>query len=336
VQPVTVFRKIRLGWWPHRVTTTLEILALLLLVPSLTADGQPVGGTIRIGWLATAPHPFIDAFRQGLRELGHFDGRDIWIEERYAGGHSERLVELAGELVRLKVNVVVTSGLPATAAAKTAITTIPVVSVSSDPVGAGLVASLARPGGNITGLSMVSVELSEKWIQLIKEAIPSVLRLAVLSEPGSNPEQAQRAEAAAKLMGLQVQVFQAGNPEEIEKMFRRVATSQAGAMIVLSSVVFAAEKRRLVALAMRHRLPSVYEHRDFVEAGGLISYGPDFRHVFRRAAGFVDRILKGAKPGDLPLEQPTRFELVINLKTAKTLRLTIPESVLSRADEVIR
>jgi putative ABC transport system substrate-binding protein len=310
-----------------------------LLAAPLAADAQPAGKNPRIGILrpGSPPDPLLDAFRQGLRELGYDEGRNISIEYRWAEGKDERLPGLAADLVRLKVDVIV-AGVGAVEAAKRATTTIPIVMpVSNDPVRVGLVASLARPGGNITGLTSLSRELPGKWMELLKEALPRVSRVAVLWDPAGDPGQVSTSEAAARSLGVRLHVLKVGDRTAgFEPAFAEARKNDAEALIVLGSPFFYVHRTRLVELAAKHRLPTIYAQREFViGAGGLMSYGADYGHQFRRAATYVDKILKGAKPADLPVEQPTKFELVINMKTAKTLGLTIPASVLTRADRVI-
>jgi putative ABC transport system substrate-binding protein len=253
------------------------------------------------------------------------------------GGTDERLPGLAADLVRLKVDVIV-AGAGAAEAAKHATTTIPIVMpVSGDPVRAGLVASLARPGGNITGLTSLSGELPGKWMELLKETLPRVSRVAVLWDPASDPKQVNTSEAAARSLGVRLHMLKVGRADGFEPALTDARNHDVGALIVLGSPFFYVHRTRLVELAAKHRLPTIYAQREFVVgSGGLMSYGTDFHHQFRRAASYVDKILKGAKPGDLPVEQPTKFELVINLKTAKALGVTIPPTVLARADEVIQ
>ncbi len=301
------------------------------------AHGQ-AAREIHVGWLSTGRHPFIEAFRQGLRDLGYVEGQNLVIEERYAEGRAERLPALAAELIGAKVDVFVASGAAAGLAATRAATVLPVVCVTGDLVATGLVSSLARPGGNVTGFSLLSEDLTVKWLELLKEALPKLARVGVLvdTSPGVQPAQRQRAETTAPRLALGLVMLEAADADSIDRAFARAAREHVGGLVVASSTVFAGRNHQIVALAEKHRLPAMYEHRDFVEAGGLMSYGPDLRDVFRRAAVYVDRILKGAKPAYLPVEQPTKFELVINRKTAKALGLTIPPSLLLRADEVIQ
>jgi putative ABC transport system substrate-binding protein len=288
----------------------------------------------RVGWLSTGRHPFIEAFRQGMRELAYVEGQNLVIEERYAEGSPERLPALARELTSMNVRVVVTSGGPATRAAARAGPALPVVGVAGDLVAAGLVRSLAHPGGNVTGFNTLSPDLAVKGLEFFKSAVPKLARVAVLFDAAPD-RQRQQVEATASRLGLQLVALEARDDAEIDRAFARAAREHVGGIAVVPSPLFAGRKQQIVGLAEKHRFPAMYEHRDFVEAGGLMSYGPDLREVFRRAAIYVDRILKGAKPAELPVEQPTKFELVINLKTAKALGLTIPPSLLQRVDQVI-
>jgi ABC-type uncharacterized transport system substrate-binding protein len=316
-----------------------------LLAAPLAAEAQQAAGVPRIGYLATklVDSPVaLDGFRQELRDLGYVDGRTVVIEYRSAEGRLERWPALAAELVALKVDVIVAPPTPAALAAKQATTTIPIVFIgAADPVGDGLVTSLARPGGNVTGLSNLGSDTVGKRLELLTQAAPGVRRVAVLWQPGGQGERTAQdmlkaADIAARALGPQLQVVEARGPANFDRAFSDMARARAEALIVLGSVMFFTERRRLLALAAKHRLPAVYPQRTFVDAGGLMAYGPNLADLFRRAATYVDKILKGAKPVDLPVEQPTKFELVINLKTAKALGLTIPPSVLGRADEVIQ
>ncbi len=314
-------------------------LTLALLAAPLAAEAQQPGKVPRIGVIrpGSPPDPFAEAFLQGLRDLGYVEGRTIAIEYRWAQGNPERFSDLTEELVRLKVDVIVTTGPAGGFAAKGATGTIPiVVPVMADPVGAGLVASLARPGGNLTGLSMMSPELSEKRLELLKEAFPRVSRVAVLRDPRQAPTDLRATEAAAGALGLHLQVLEVRDINDLEAALAAAKKGRAGALNVLPSGFFSAHRARIVEAVAKARLPAMYHHSDFVAAGGLMAYAPSFADLFRRAATYVDKILKGAKPADLPVEQPTKFELVINLKTARSLGLTIPQSVLVRADQVIQ
>jgi len=329
------------------VTTRREFIGTLaggLLAAPPAAEAQQAAKVARIGFLAlnlaASPH-LPEAFRQGLRDLGYVEGRNVVIEYRSAEGKRERLPALAAELVALKVDVIVAGNTPAALAAKQATTTLPIVFTSVvDPVTDGLVASLARPGGNVTGLSNLAPELVGKRLELLKQAVPGVSRVAALWQPGVFPERTDQdmlkaADVAARALGVRLQFVEARGPADIDRAFADMTKARAGALTVLGSPMFINERRRLVDLAAKNRLPAVYPAREFVDAGGLMSYGPNLADLFRRAATYVDKILKGTKPADLPVEQPTKFELVINAKTAKALGVTIPQSLLGRADEVI-
>jgi putative ABC transport system substrate-binding protein len=325
--------------------TFLAGTGAVLLATPFSVDAQQAAKIARIGYLSTnlAANPHIhEAFRQGLRDLGYVEGRNVVIEYRDAEGKRERFPALAAELVALKVDVIVAAAANTLAlAAKQATRTIPIVFAGAvDPVGTGLVASLARPGGNVTGASTLSPELVGKRLELLTQAVPGVSRVAVLWLPGALGERTEKemlkeADVAARALGLRLQFVEARGPADLDRAFSDMTRARAGALTVLPSNMFLREHRRLVELAAKHRLPAVYTVKDYVDAGGLIAYGPNLADVFRRTATYVDKILKGAKPGDLPVEQPTKFELIINLKTAKALGLTIPPSVLGRADQVI-
>jgi len=319
------------------------ILALSLLAAPLAA--QQAAKIARIGYLTVdmAANPHVrEAFLQGLRDLGYVEGRNVVIEYRDAEGKFERLPARVAELVALKVDVIVTAGgtLPALAA-KQATKTIPIVFASApDPVTDGLVTSLARPGGNVTGLSNLAAELVGKRLEQFKQAVPGVSRVAVLWQPGGLGERTEKgmlkgAEVAARALGVRLQFVEARSPADFDRAFTEMTRARADALTVLPSTMLNTERRRLVDLAAKNRLPAVYPWRESVDAGGLMSYGPNLADLFRRAAIYVDKILKGAKPADLPVEQPTKFELVINLKTAKALGITVPHSLLLRADQVI-
>ena len=302
-------------------------------------EAQAPGKIPRVGvmYAGAAPNPGAEALRRGLAELGWVDGQNVVIEWRYAEGRPERYPALVAELVRLNVDVLVAGGGTSGAqAAQRATGTIPIVlPVIGDPVAAGLVSSLARPGGNITGLSMLNTEISAKRVQLLQEVMPAVARIAILRDPSTPAADMTATEAAARALGLRLQVLRAGRPEELPGAFQAVRKTGAEALIVLASGFFNTQRRQLIDLAARHRLVTVWEHRDFADDGGLMSYGPNLVDMNRRAARYIDRILKGATPADLPVEQPTVFELVINMKTARMLGLTIPPAVLARADRVI-
>ena len=322
-------------------------LALGLLAAPLDAEAQPAAKVPRIGWLLTGSlespetQVLLDALRQGLRERGYVEGRNILIEYRAADGKIERFPGLATELARLKVDLILAPNTPAARAVQQATTTIPiVVPVMGDPVGDGLVASLARPGGNITGLTYLGPELVPKRLELLKQALPKVSRVAALWHPGAFGEGTTRnmvkaTEAAARTLGVQLQLVEVRGPADLDRAFSTMIRERADAFIVFPSGMLFAERRRIEDLAAKHRLPSMSMAREFVELGGLIAYGASITDLYRRSATYVDKILKGAKPADLPVEQPTTFELVINLKTAKALGLTIAPSVLLRADRVI-
>jgi putative tryptophan/tyrosine transport system substrate-binding protein len=315
-----------------------------LLAAPCSAEAQQAAAKVpRIGFLALNPgaNPHLrEAFLQGLRDLGYVEGRNVVIEYRSAEGKLERLPALAAELLALKVDVIVTGGgTPTALAAKEATRTLPIVFTSAtDPVTDGLVTSLAHPGGNVTGLSNLAPELVGKCLEQLKEAVPQVSLVAVLWQPGAvggRTDMLKPAEVAARALGVRVQFVEARGPADFDRAFSDMTRARAGALAVLGSAIFNSERRRLVDLAAKHRLPTVYTSRDFVDAGGLMTYGVNLADLFRRAAAYVDKILKGSKPGDLPVEQPTKFELMINLKTAKALGLTIPPSLLQRADQVI-
>ncbi len=318
------------------------MFTLGVLVVPLAADAQQAGKVPRIGFLGvTSESAFgdrLEAFRKGLRDLGYVEGKNLNIEVRWARGHYERLPALAAELVGLQVDVLVTHATPGTWAAKRATTTIPIVmAVSGDAVATGLVASLARPGGNLTGGTYFSPELNAKGLELLKEAFPRIRRVAVLVNP-DNPQKGPMLRAMALTAGplkLELQQFEARGPNEFESVFAAMAKQRVDAFVTHDDSVLIDNARGLAALAAKGRLPST-GFKTFAEAGGLMGYGVNFPEMYRRAAVLVDKILKGAKPADLPVEQATKFELVINLKTAKALGLTIPQSVLIRADEVIQ
>ena len=310
------------------------------------AEAQQASGTPRIGYMSlnlTAGDPRSrHAFFQGLRDLGYVEGKNLVIEYRDAEGKPDRFPRLAAELAALKVSVILAAGGTLGAmAAKQATSTIPIVfGAVGDPVSEGLVTSLARPGGNVTGLAVSSPELASKSLELLKQAVPGLAQVALLLKPDAAPpavtqQRIKTWDAAAQALGMRLQVVESRGPEEFDRAFSDMARARPGAVTVVSTPVFDNEPRRLVELAARHRLPAVYTFKAYVDAGGLMSYGPDISDLYRRAATYVDKILKGARPGDLPVEQPTKFELVVNLKTARTLGLTIPPSLLARADQVI-
>ncbi|MET3839938.1 ABC transporter substrate-binding protein [Bradyrhizobium sp. OAE829] len=307
------------------------------------ADAQRPARIARIGYLATnlINQGLLEAFRQGLRDLGYVEGRNVVIEYRDAQGKLEPLPALAAELVALKVDVIVASSTAAAQAAKQATAVIPIVFATvPDPVATGLVTSLARPGGNVTGLSNLNADLVGKCLEYLTQAVPRVSRVAVLWQPGAfgertEKEMLQAAAAAARALGIQLQFVQARDPVDIDKAFSEITGARADALTVLVSGMLLGERRRLVDLAAENRLPVIYTFRELVDAGGLMSYGPSLDGLFRRAASYVDKILKGTKPADLPVEQPTKLELVINLKAAQALGLTVPPTLVARADQVI-
>ena len=327
-----------------RLQLTVALVLGLVAAPLAAAAQRPAGKMPRVGVLSprSGSDPQaqlqLEAFRQGLRELGWAEGQNIIFEYRWAEGKYERFPDLLAELIRLKVDVIVTPSMPVTHAAKQATKTIPIVMLGvNDPIANGLVASLARPGGNITGLSIVAPELVGKHLELLREVVPTVSRVAVLLNP-TNPgtaSQLREAEVAGRALGVRLQPLEARAPGEIDTAFAAMTRERAGAILVLSDAMFNIERKRIADLTARSRLPSVYAWGGHAEAGGLMAYGVNLLDHYRQAATYVDKILKGAKPADLPVAQPTKFELVINLKTAKALRLTIPPSLLIRADQVI-
>jgi putative ABC transport system substrate-binding protein len=313
-------------------------LALVLLAPLLVAEAQSTGKVNRIGFLRFGPPPatWIEAFRKGLRDLGYVEGQTIVIEYGLAR-RAEEFPALAAKLVRQKVDVIVASGVPSVSPAQKATSTIPVVFVAAiDPIAVGVVPSLARPGGNVTGLTVMSTDLTGKRFELLKELVPKPSRIAILVRETS-PATAQyvkEAQLAARSLGMALQVLSVREPRDIEAAFS--AARGASAIIHSDDAVFTAHRTQIAELGLKHHLPTMSGLRSVVEAGGLLSYGADQEDLYRRAAIYVDKILKGAKPADLPIEQPTKFELVINLRTAKALGLTMPQSLLARADDVIQ
>ena len=315
--------------------------AFVLLVTPF-ADGQPAR-MYRIGFLSVASSssmaPRIDAFRQGLRELGYVEGKNITIEFRWGDGRNERLPGLASELAQLKVRIVVAHGVAATDAAQKASATIPIVCFAcGDLLATGLVTSLARPSGNITGQTIIAPDVTGKRLELLREVMPALTRVAVLwnpDNPVSVPE-LKETQAAARSLGLQLQSLGVSNPDELQNAFSSMTKARADALVVLSDAMFFGERKRIADLAASNRLPAISWSGEFAKSGGLMGYGPDVLEISRRAATYVDKILKGAKPADLPIEQPTKFEFAVNLKTARALGLTIPQSLLLRADDVIQ
>jgi len=320
------------------------IAATVLLAAPFGAEAQQAAKVARIGYLShnlAVNRHLQEAFRQGLRDLGYVEGRNIAIEFRDGEGKVERLPGLAAELVALKVDVIVTVSNTTALAAKQATRTVPIVFTAvADPVAAGIVNSLARPGGNATGLASLGSELVGKRLELLKQAVPGVSRVAVLWLPGALGERTEKdmragADVASRALGVQLQFVEARSPEDFDRAFSDMNRARADGLTLLPSNMFLREHRRLVDLAAKNRLTAVYGSREFVDAGGLMSYGANQVELHRSAATYVDKILKGAKPADLPIEQPTKYELVINLKTAKALGVTIPQSLLLRADEVV-
>jgi len=328
------------------ITKLSLVVALFILAAPPAVRAQPPGKVYRIGYLSTGSasttytHP-LEAFRQVLRELGWVEGRTLFIEYRFAEGRVDRLPALADELVRLKVDVIVASPTPAALAARNATRTIPMVGMGlTEPVAVGLVASLARPGGNVTGVTYgVDTDIFGKQLELLKEVVPKVRRVAVLTNPGNSPAQPlimESVKSAARSLGLPLQMLEAREPSDFDGAFAAMVKERAGALLLTGEPMFFVHRARLADLATKNRLPSMSTQWQWVEAGGLMSYGPSLPDQWRRAATYVDKILKGAKPADLPIAQPTRFELVINVKTARALSLTIPPSLLQRAEELIQ
>jgi putative ABC transport system substrate-binding protein len=321
----------------------LCLLTTALLYTVSLAEAQQTKKVPRVGFLAAASASAVstraEALQQGLRELGYVEGKNIVIEYRWADGKIERLPDLAAELVRINVDIIVTGGPQATRPAKKATGTVPIVmAFDSDPVGNGFVASLAQPGGNVTGLSALSPEISGKQLELLKEILPKLSRVAVLgnsAEP-ANAQALTETKAAAGVFGVDLQYLDLLSPKDVETAFRAAAKGRAEAALVLTSPITFSQRAQVVDLAAKSRLPAIYWSPEFVEHGGLMTYSVSFTDLFRRAATYVDKILKGAKPAEIPVEQPTKFELLINLKTAKQIGLTIPPNVLARADKVIK
>jgi len=332
-----------MGMTVPRLALAVALLALALLAAPFAAEAQPAADVPRIGVLFVGSRgdtsQTMEAFRQALRGLGYVEGRNITIEYRFAEGRLERSFDLASELARLPVDVIVAPGTALAQAARKATTTIPIVLVTAgNPVGDGLIKSFARPGGNATGLTMaVSQEMGGKLLELLKEAVPTVSRVAVLWNPLTAPNALalKETELAARALGLALQPVSARRPDEIDGAFAAMSRARADGLIVLADPVLLSVRVRIADLATRGHLPTICELREHIEAGGLMSYGPSLPDLYRRAATYVDKILKGAKPADLPVERPTKFELVINLRTAKAIGLSIPPSFLQRADHFI-
>jgi putative ABC transport system substrate-binding protein len=318
----------------------LALILTVILILAPLAEAQSARQVWRIGYLGTSSPSLepnlVNAFRQGLRELGHIEGQDIVIEYRWAEGKYDRFPELAAELVRLKVDVILTAGTPGALAAKQATRTIPIVmAVVADALAYQLVASLAQPGGNVTGLSTLARDLQGKQLEFLKEIVPRLSRIAVLVNPSNPFNDVLGREQVQQALRLKLELFEVKAAEEFEAVFAAIARQRPDALFMIADRFLLAHRARIVAFAARQRLPGMYPYKEFVEAGGLVSYAPSYPEMFRRSATYVDKILKGAKPADLPVEQPTKFELIINLKTAKALRLTIPQTLLLRADQVI-
>ncbi len=327
-------------WWVARSRSLLAFSLTVMLAAPLTAEAQQVGKVFRIGVLSqsAAGESAAEALREGLRERGYVEGRNIAIEWRGAGARAVRFSDFAAELVRLKVDIIVAANTPQVAAAQRATKTVPIVMVHpSDPVGLGFVSSLARPGGNVTGLSGLASELQGKLMQLLKETIPNVSRVAVLWDPTESGRRAQvrEFEAAALTVGVRPQLLEVRRSSEVDSAFAAMTRERADAVLVGANATIFAERARIAEHAVQRGLPTICLQSWYVEAGCLMSYGAHFPDLYRRAAYYVDKILKGAKPAELPVEQPTKFELVINLKTARALGLPIPQSLLLRADQII-
>jgi putative ABC transport system substrate-binding protein len=327
-----------------RVMRRREVITLIgsaALTLPLATYAQSPPKIPRVGWIVGSPLQTVkhvyDAFRQGLRDLGYVEGQTIAIEPRSADGHMERMPGLVDELIRLKVDVLAVTNSPAALAAKKATRTIPIVMFAGDPIGLGLVTSLARPGGNVTGMSYFSVGLHTKRLELMKRLVPGLTRVAVLKNPLVIVHAIfwQEVKAAAQKLGMALQPIEVRRPEDFEPAFAATTRAKAQALLALDDPLTIGYRSRIVGLAASSRLPAIYGFREFADAGGLITYGADFVDLFRRSATYVDKILKGAKPADLPIEQPTKFELVINLKAAKALGLTVPPLLLAQADDVI-
>ena len=318
--------------------TFVNALAASLLAAPLAAEAQRQNRIFRVGFLRAGqpPRAFIDEFQQGLREFGYVEGQNVVIEYRFTDGSIDPLPRLAAELVRLKVDVILASTGPAAFAALSVTNTVPIVFVMPDPEGFGIVPNLAHPGGNVTGLAMSSADLPGKRLQLLKEVVPRLTRVAVLWHPANPTDQVQvkGAQASVGALDLQLQLVPVSGPDDFESAFE--TARGAGGLLQVDGVLFTTYRAQLVNLAIRSRLPAVYGFKEFPDAGGFMSYGAHLPDLYRRAGAYVDKVLKGTNPGDLPVEQPTKFELVINLKTAKMLGLTIPQAVLLRADEVIQ
>ena len=313
------------------------------LAAPLAAEAQPAGGTVTIGYLGNSSPSLesnlVDAFREGLRQLGYVEGQNLVIRYQWAEGQQERSAVLARELVRLKPDIILTAGTPGTLAAKQATQSIPIVTaIAGDPVAAGLVSSLAQPGGNVTGLSTLASALEGKRLELFKQAVPKLSRVVALLNP-ANPFTTiawKAVQPAAEALGLKLQAVEVRGPNDLDRALATIKTARPDGLIVVPDRFLLTYRASILHFMADHRLPGMFPFREFVQEGGLLAYGPDYTDMYRRAATYVAKILRGAKPADLPMEQPTKFELVINLKTAKALGLTIPPSLLARADEIIQ
>ena len=329
--------------WCPAASSTFALCALLFVLCGSVHAQQP-GKVFRIGYLdpstVSGSAALLETFRQELSKLGWVEGKNLVFEYRFAELKPERVAELAAELVRLKVDLIVTSGVPPALAAKKATSTIPIVASVTDPVALGLVASLARPGGNVTGLSTLATELNTKRLEILKDAVPKLDRVGLLKRSSGNPGEEQQLEelrVAASALKVKLEEIKTQlDAQGLESAFKTAKQKQVGAIMTTSLRVFFAERKPIVALAGKYRLPAIYFQKEFVDEGGLMSYGADYDDLFRRAAGYVDKIFKGAKPADLPVQQATKFEFVINLKAAKQIGLTIPPDVLARANKVIK
>jgi ABC-type uncharacterized transport system substrate-binding protein len=324
-----------------RASVPSILLAVVLLAVAVIAEAQQPKKVQKIGFLVVPSRSFfadrIELFRQGLHNLGYVEGKNILIEYRYAEANYDRLPELAKELVAVKVDVIVTTNTQSVLAAKNATRTIPIVFAAvQDPVASGIVNSLARPGGNATGLSILGPDLGGKRLELLKEVVPKITQVAFLSGLTAAPVTVKETQAAAQALGLQFQSLEVGDSKDFDRAFEAITKNRAQALLTNPGPIINSHQARIIEFAMKNRLPAMYAGPEFVDAGGLMSYAPSYTDLFRRAAVYVDKILKGAKPADLPVEQPTKFELIINLKTAKQIGLTIPPNVLVRADKVIK
>jgi putative ABC transport system substrate-binding protein len=323
--------------------TVVAVVAAILIAVVIPGEAQPPAKTAKIGFLAASSpereQRLIAAFKQAFRDLGYQEGKHYRLEQRYAGGRFERLPELVADLLRLKVDVLLAAGAPAAHAAKNATTVVPIVMTNAaDPVGTGLVASLARPGGNITGLSDFNEGVVAKRLELLKEVVPAASRVAVLFNPANptNPIQLRLTQAAARALGITLLPLEAQGPEDIDRAFATIRQEHPGALLVFGDPLLGSFRSKIVELTTQARLPSMYSTKEGAEGGALMGYGADFAELYRRAAWYVDKILKGANPADLPIEQPSKFEFAINLRTARGMGLAVPPAVLFRADRVIQ